>query len=226
MIGKNILGALFAVLILCLAMPDIAVADGSKSKGKRTKIELKAKLNPPSADFRSRDGDDDDDDGDDDDGAHDNVGGEAKYKSSLINGVVQSERFEAKIELPFPSPGLAIDDIGTALIADFQLLLTTPTVPGGTAAIPYATCLLDLAEIKMKFFQEELIASEAEYKLDVRAELKNGVLTPKIVRGSCTSTSLTGVPAAKAGDIVTVVLATAPTTPLLVGTLKTHHDDD
>src|SRR5918992_4829546 len=152
MIAKNFLAALFAVLILCLTMSDTAVADGSRSKGKRTKFELKAKLNAPSEALRSRDGDDDhddgDDDGDDDDGGHDNVSGEAKYKQSLSNGVSQYERLEAKIELPYPSPGLAILSMGSALDADVQLLLSTPAVPGGTPATPYATCLLDLAEIK------------------------------------------------------------------------------
>lgn len=233
---KKVWVALLGFLMLSLVISGGAFADGPKSKssdrGSRgksfTKIELEADLKPAiglGAGQRSRD-DDDDDDGDDDDDDRDNFGGEAKYSKFLLNGLLHSERLEAKIELLFPSPGSSIDDAAAALLADFQLLLSSPTTP----TVPYATCLLDLAEIEMKFFQGVVTKSEASYKLDVRADVKNGVLLQKNVHGSCLVTSstsptpVTGVPAVKPGDIATVVLMNATTpTSVLVGTFKIDH---
>jgi hypothetical protein len=235
---KKVWVAVLGFLMLSLMISAGAFADGPKSKssdrGSRgksrssssyTKIELEADLKPTlglGASQRSRD-DDDDDDGDDDDDDRDNFGGEAKYSKLSINGLVQSERLEAKIELPFPSPGLSIVAVGEALLADFQLLLSNPLTP----TVAYATCLLDLAEIEMKFFQDAVTKAEAKFKLDVRADVKNGVLLQKNVHGSCTIASSTsptgvaGVPAVNSGDIATVVLTNAMTsTPVLVGTFK------
>ena len=141
--------------------------------------------------------------------------GESKYKLQVHKGTPKTERFEAKVKIPFPSTALGIIDEATAQNADIQLLLSSSLTP----TTYYAVCALDLTEIETEF-EDGATKNYAVYKVDVRKELRNRKIRNRQIHGVCDTDSVTagiqaGTPVPTADDIATAVLVTttAPVPP-------------
>ena len=148
-----------------------------------------------------------------------NAEGEVKYRNQIQKGTTKSERFEATVKIPFPSPALGIIDQTSARNADIQILLSSATTP----AVAYAACALDLSEIETEL-EDGVTKTYAEYKVDVRRELRNSSFRQRQIHGICDVNPTTaqidpGTPAPVENDIVTAVLVTAPVAPAVIPTL-------
>ncbi|HUR72260.1 MAG TPA: hypothetical protein VMZ02_09745 [Candidatus Limnocylindrales bacterium] len=145
--------------------------------------------------------------------------GEAKYRKQIQKGTIKTERFEARVKIPFPSPALGIIDQASAQNADIQILLSSATTP----TVAYASCALDLSEIETEL-EDGVTKTYAEYKVDVRRELRNSSYRQRQIHGICDVAPATvsieaGTPAPVENDIVTAVLVIAPVPPAIVPTL-------
>jgi hypothetical protein len=141
--------------------------------------------------------------------------GESKYKLQVHKGTPKTERFEAKVRIPFPSTALGITDEATAQDADIQLLLSSSLTPTSY----YAACALDLTEIETEL-EDGATKTYAVYKVDVRKEVRNGKTRNRQIHGICDTDAVTagiqaGTPVPNADDIATAVLVstTAPVPP-------------
>ena len=181
-------------------------SSGSKGKSGNSQLKLEANLEPiivaPATTAVAPDAE-----------------GEAKYRNQIQKGTSKTERFEAKVKIPFPSPALGIIDQASAQNADIQILLSSATTP----TVAYATCALDLSEIETEF-EDGVTKTYAEYKVDVRKELRNSSYRQRQIHGICDVTPATAsieaaTPAPVENDIVTAVLVTAPVAPATVPTL-------
>jgi hypothetical protein len=148
-----------------------------------------------------------------------NAEGEVKYRNQIQKGTTKSERFEATVKIPFPSPALGIIDQTSAQNADIQILLSSATTP----TVAYAACALDLSEIETEL-EDGVTKTYAEYKVDVRRELRNSSYRQRQIHGMCDVNPSTaqidaGTPAPVENDIVTAVLVTAPVAPSVIPTL-------
>ena len=142
--------------------------------------------------------------------------GEVKYRKQIQKGTTKSERFEASVKIPIPSPALGITDLASAQNADIQILLSS----GGSA---YAACALDFDEIETEL-EHGVTKTYAEYKVDVRKELKKSAVRQRQIHGICdidlsTEQIDAGTPAPVVNDLATAVLVTAPVAPATTPTL-------
>lgn len=193
---KSKIAVTSAVLLsMCLAANLAFAKSGPKGKSGNSSLEYEADLEPvivaPATTALEPDAE-----------------GEAKYKKQIQKGTTKTERFEAKVKIPFPSTALGIVDTPTAQAADIQLLLSSATTP--TAY--YATCALDLTEIETEF-EDGATKTYAIYKVDVRRELRNGSTRQREIHGVCDTNTATvavenGTPAPVDNDIATAVLVT------------------
>ncbi|HKY09408.1 MAG TPA: hypothetical protein VJQ55_14245 [Candidatus Binatia bacterium] len=154
-----------------------------------------------------------------------NAGGDVRYRKQIHKGTTKTERFEAKVRIPFPSAALGIVDTASAQAADVQLFLSSATTP----TVYYATCALDLTGIETEF-EDGAAQTFAVYKVDVRKELRNRALRQREIHGVCdvdvvTAEAQNGTPVPADHDIATaaVVTTTPPvapaTTPTIVSTV-------
>ena len=204
------LGAVLAVaLSMCLAASAGYAKSGPKGKSGNSSVEYEAELEPaivaPATTALEPDAE-----------------GESKYKKQIHKGTPKTERFEAKIKIPFPSTALGIIDQTTAQNADIQLLLSSSLTP----TTFYAACALDLTEIETEI-EDGLTKSYAVYKVDVRKEARNGTTRNRQIHGICDTDSVTlgvqsGTPVPNADDIATAVLVTttAPVPPATAPTIS------
>lgn len=211
MVIKNKLAvASVAVVVLCFAADVGFAKSGSKGKSGNSSVEYEAELEPtvvaPAITPVEPDAE-----------------GEAEYKKQIHKGTPKTERFRAKVKIPFPSAALGITDEATAQDADIQLLLSSAATP----TTYYAACALDLTEIETEV-EDGLNKSYAVYKVDVRKEVRNRTTRNRQIHGICDvdTTALdvqSGVPSPIADDIATAVLfapsATDPTY-ILVGSFE------
>lgn len=181
-------------------------SSGSKGKSGNSQLKLEAQLEPiivpPAASAVAP-----------------NAEGEVKYRNQIQKGTTKSERFEATVKIPFPSPALGIIDQISAQNADIQILLSSATTP----TVAYAACALDLSEIETEL-EDGVTKTYAEYKVDVRRELRNSSYRQRQIHGMCDVNPSTaqidaGTPAPVENDIVTAVLVTAPVAPSVIPTL-------
>lgn len=133
--------------------------------------------------------------------------GKAKRKAEARNEVVEKDEFEGKIKVPVPSTGLGIANEATAASADIRLVLSH----GGT---PYAECLFEFDELETEEEDGE-IQTEAEYKVNVRLQLKKGTPILQARKGTCdtdlgTAGIQTGVPNVREDDTTTAILVVNP----------------
>ena len=147
--------------------------------------------------------------------------GEAKYRKQIQKGTIKTERFEATVKIPIPSPTLGITDEGSAKNADIQVLLSSATAP--TTA--YAACALDFTEIDSEL-EDDSTKTYAVYKVDVRKELRNSSYRQRQIHGACDINPATtqidnGTPAPVENDIATAVLVntTPPVAPATTPTV-------
>jgi hypothetical protein len=190
------LGVTSAVaLSLCLAANAGYAKSGQKGKSGNATVEYEAELEPaivaPATVAIEPDAE-----------------GEAKYKKQIHKGTPKTERFEAKVKIPFPSTALGIIDEATAQNADIQLLLSSLLAP----TTFYAACAMDLTEIETEL-EDGVTKSYAVYKVDVRKEVRNGATRNRQIHGICDTDSVTtgvqsGTPMPNADDIATAVLVT------------------
>lgn len=195
-----------AALTICLA-GDVGLAkSGPKGKSGNSSIEYEADLEPaivaPATAAIEPDAE-----------------GEVKFKQQIHKGTPKTDRFEAKVKIPFPSIALGITDQTTAANADIQLLLSSSTTP--TAY--YAVCALDLTEIETEL-EDGVTKTYAVFKVDVRKEVRNGKTRNRQIHGSCDlEPALTGIqagtPFPNENDIATAVLVTPPVAPAIVPTV-------
>ena len=219
--GMNFkLGMTSAVaLSLCLAANVGYAKSGPKGKSGNSSVEYEADLEPMIVAPATS-------------ALEPNAEGEVRYKKQIHKGTPKTERFEAKVKIPFPSVALGIIDPTTAQNADIQVLLSSATAP----TVYYAACALDLTGIETEF-EDGLPQTFAVYKVDVRKELRNRALRQREIHGVCDIDSLTadvqnGTPVPADHDIATAVLVTtvppvAPATtptiismPILTGELE------
>jgi hypothetical protein len=180
-------------LSLCLAVNLAYAKSGPKGKSGNSTIEYEADLEPSATAP-----------------AEPNAEGDVRYRKQIHKGTTKTERFEAKVKIPFPSAALGIVDEASAQSADIQLLLSSATTP--TAY--YAACALDLTGIESEF-ENGLPQTFAVYKVDVRKELRK-TLRQREIHGVCDIDPVTadvqnGTPVPADHDIATAVLVT--TTP-------------
>jgi hypothetical protein len=122
--------------------------------------------------------------------------GTARHEKESKSGVVKKDEFKGKVKIPVdPSSQLGIIDEAAAEGADIRMILSR-------AGTDFAECLLEFDEV-----EDEDGEDQAEYKVDVR--LKKGAVQAK--KGMCDIDLLaagiqSGIPDAKAGDIVTATL--------------------
>ena len=195
------------VLSMCLATSVGYAKSGPKGKSGNSSTEYEAELEPIVA-------------GPTLPAVEPDAEGEVRYKLQVHKGTPKTERFEAKVKIPFPSANLGIIDQATAQSADIQLLLFSSLSP----TAHYAACGLDLAEIETEF-EDGAPKTYAVYKVDVRKELRNGKIRNREIHGTCDIDSVlpdiqVGTPVPNAGDIATAVLiTTTPAVPPAVPTI-------
>lgn len=139
--------------------------------------------------------------------------GEVKYRLQVHKGTPKTERFDAKVKIPFPSTALGITDQATAQTADVQLLLSS----AGNPLVYYAACALGLTEIETEL-EDGATKTYAVYKVDVRRELRNGDIRNRQIHGICDIDTVqanvqSGTPVPNEGDIATAVLVTTVPVP-------------
>jgi hypothetical protein len=181
---------LFTTLVVGLALAVSAGAASAKNGGSSSSgIDLKANLNPCCA------------------AASENNAGSAEYIKQTNKGATKQERFRTQAKVELPSAALGIVDAATAQAADVRVILTRT----GT---DYAECTLDFdviaQEIEMEHGQT-VLASEAEFAIDIRNQLKKGQLVVRVGKGTCDVDLATpgvqaGVPVVQSGDTATVTL--------------------
>ncbi len=145
-----------------------------------------------------------------------NAEGEAEHKKEGRNGIVKKDEFEAKVKVPVdPTSALGITDEAAAEEADIRMILSRDDGTG--LFIDFAECLLILDEIEIEEEDDDEDDDDdaeqyAEYK--VKVGIKKGAVQTK--KGVCDTDLLaagiqSGIPDAKAGDLVTTTLVTDPT---------------
>ncbi len=141
--------------------------------------------------------------------------GEARRKTQSKSGVVKSDTFRAKVEIPLPSVGLGITDPTTA---DIRLALSRAGLGD------YAECFLEFDDDDQAMSDGD--TEEAEFGLKIRLVMKKGTPVLRSMKGQCiiAQTGQPGVPDVQAGDVATVnsVDSSAIRTPFLEGTFVQH----
>lgn len=118
-------------------------------------------------------------------------------RTKFKRGVLRSDDFSAKVEIPVPLLVGGVTNVSDASAADVEAHFAR----GG---VEFAVCQLGLDEL-----EEEDDNLQAEYKVDIRTEVKNGVARTRVKHGSCDTNLLVpgsenSIPDLREGDAVTV----------------------
>ncbi|MFN8390152.1 MAG: hypothetical protein U0136_07685 [Bdellovibrionota bacterium] len=94
-------------------------------------------------------------------------------KQKNRNGILQRDEFKAQAKLPVPLTEAGITAVADVDSADVEIVLAR----SGTT---YATCRLALDEL-----DDEHGSVRAEFQVSLRTDVKKGVTTTRVQRGSC-----------------------------------------
>jgi hypothetical protein len=137
--------------------------------------------------------------------------GTARHEKESKSGVVKKDEFKGKVKIPVdPSSQLGIIDEAAAEGADIRMILSRDDGTG--LFTDFAECLLALDEVEIEEEDDDDgDGVQAKYKVDVR--IKKGAVQAK--KGVCDIDLLaagiqSGIPDAKAGDMVTATLVANP----------------
>ena len=128
-----------------------------------------------------------------------------------------ADKFEAVVAIPLPSSGLGVTDQGRARAADVRVILSR----AGTA---YAECSLKLVDLTKTLTDTRwqgtaapsgAVEAWAEYKVEVKRELRDGVPSRRPTFGTCDTDLVAegtqlGLPDPREGDAATVILVIDP----------------